>query len=81
MTDPVRIMRMAGRIHSGFSLNGSYDKHGCWHRNKFCFVYCGPERCDCGPPMGMQYNPAFDESLHKVETAKDYKPTHGGYPG
>jgi hypothetical protein len=30
--------------------DGYYDEKGQWQRTKFCLVYCGPERCTCGPP-------------------------------
>lgn len=35
------------------SVNGYYDEKGTWRRNKYCFVYCGPDRCNCGPPNGI----------------------------
>lgn len=38
-------------------INGQYDEAGVWHSNKKCFVYCGPERCDCGPPLGYRRPP------------------------
>lgn len=33
--------------------DGYYDKDGLWHRTKFCFVYCGKEKCTCQPPNGI----------------------------
>jgi len=34
-------------------FNGYYDENGTWQRVKYCFVYCGPDWCDCGPPNGI----------------------------
>jgi hypothetical protein len=30
-------------------LHGHYDEKGQWQRDKFCFVACPPEKCDCMP--------------------------------
>lgn len=32
--------------------NGYYDENNIWQRIKYCFMYCGKDRCDCGPPNG-----------------------------
>lgn len=42
-------------------FNGYYDDTGHWQRTKFCFMYCGDGRCDCGPPNGEWYSPAQDK--------------------
>jgi hypothetical protein len=55
------------------SLNGYYDETGHWQRTKFCFVSCG-DHCDCGPPMGMYYNPAYDRNKEQ-EVKQDDAPT------
>jgi hypothetical protein len=31
---------------------GYYDEYGRWRKTKHCFVYCGADRCNCGPPNG-----------------------------
>lgn len=40
--------------------NGYYDGTGQWQRTKYCFADCGA-LCDCGPPLGVQYNVTFDK--------------------
>lgn len=30
---------------------GHYDENGVWRREKFCFIQCPPDRCDCMPPQ------------------------------
>lgn len=34
----------------GFYGGGYIDKDGKWIKMKHCFMYCGPERCDCTDP-------------------------------
>lgn len=45
------------------TIGGHYDANGQWVQTKRCFVYCGPERCDCQPPMGRHYSPRHDSQL------------------
>ena len=56
--------------------DGYYDDNGRWQRTKFCFVSCG-DRCTCGPPMGLHYNPMFDKSKDKKPEAKPDDPLRG----
>lgn len=57
---------------SGFP-NGQYDKHGRWQKYKHCFVYCGPDRCDCGPPNGIYQidPPEVKESTIRPQLLED----------
>lgn len=43
--------------------DGYYDESGYWKRTKFCFKYCGADRCTCQPPNKAYYNPSFNKSL------------------
>jgi len=38
-------------ISTDFSGGGYRDSDGNWIRTKFCFMYCGPDRCDCCDPL------------------------------
>lgn len=45
---------------------GHYDHNGEWVQTKHCFVYCGPERCTCQPPMGQHYSPQHDKRAERL---------------
>lgn len=32
---------------------GHYDENNRWRKTKHCLVYCGEDRCNCGPPNGI----------------------------
>lgn len=41
-------------------------------RTKYCFVYCGPERCDCGATNIVWKHPPHEFSVTRdVEEKKD----------
>ncbi len=46
-------------------IAGQYDKNGRWQRTKLCLVYCGKDRCNCGPPNGLEYDARRYFSLQK----------------
>ena len=47
-------------------MGGYYNDEGHWIRLKYCFIYCGPTKCNCGPPDGKYYNPNYDLRLQKT---------------
>ena len=53
---------MPRRSYSG----GYYDDEGNWKRMKFCFMYCGKDRCDCGPPGGRYHDSGQIKSKNKA---------------
>lgn len=54
----------------GFGDGGHYDNNGQWVRTKFCFVYCGPERCNCMPPGGVDHLPMDSHAVQVVVEKK-----------
>lgn len=40
-------------------------------RTKFCFAYCGPDRCDCGLTSLRWKHPPHDLSTRGIEEKKD----------
>lgn len=58
-------------IASTKHIYGHYDKNGVWQRDKFCFIQCPPDQCDCMPPnltgeimkQKTEYDIAMEEFL------------------
>ena len=65
---------MAAKITEKYR-DGYYDEEGRWQRTKHCFIYCGPEKCTCGPPMGLYKIEPKDKSSSMEEG------TYGGFIG
>ena len=40
-------------------------------RTKFCFVYCGPDRCDCMPKTYVPSHPIHPHPKGGIEEKKD----------
>lgn len=56
-------MSISAKVHIGH-----YDTNGHWRKDKNCFVYCGADRCDCGPPGGQHYSVIHDQRTVPLET-------------
>lgn len=51
---------------------GHYDEQGKWIQTKFCFVYCGPDRCNCQrPDLIKETSMEFQKSLYQLRKISD----------
>jgi hypothetical protein len=51
-------------------MHGHFDEEGNWHRDKFCFVACPPEKCNCMPRHKYIENHLDDGQWHVFDTTK-----------
>lgn len=66
-------------MRTKFGAGGYYDDSGKWVKLKHCFLYCGPERCDCSPPGGVyQLPPMMIEEIKEEQNDDNSEGTDRG---